>query len=322
MLIGATALALPTAIFARSASKHRIGIVFNIYPMHAVSGEKPAASVMRGFLEGLREAGFAEGRNVVIERRTAEGNLERLPALIRDLAELPVDVIVVNGNAATLAAKNATTRVPIVTTGMGNPVELGVAAQLSRPGGNITGLVPTFGRELPLKRLELLHELVPDARRIAVFGARASMEIPENVATAAAAMGLTLRFVDARLPNIAEGLVDLQRERADALIVSAVTPLYPHLAQIAAAAAKMAVPDVYGFHEAVEAGGLASYGIDSVLAWRRAARYVAHVLEGAKPGDLPIEQLDRYRLVVNTQRAKALRLTIPQSVRVRADEVL
>jgi putative ABC transport system substrate-binding protein len=300
----------------------RIGVVFNSAPLGAVQREKPAEPVMRGFLQGLRESGYTEGGGVIIERRSAEGNLERLETIIRDLAELPVDVIVVSGNAATLAARKVTATIPVVSAGMATPVELGIAASLARPGGNVTGLVPAFGRELPMKRLELLRELLPDARRVAYFGTRPAGELPEDIRSAAATMGLTLVFVDARLPRVEAGLAELERQGTDALIVAPLTPLYVHQRTIAEFAARIRLPDIYGFQEAVEAGGLASYGIDSHEAWRRAARYVGRILDGAKPGDLPIEQMDRYRLVLNRKRARQLDIAIPRALLQRADEVI
>jgi putative ABC transport system substrate-binding protein len=300
----------------------RLGIVFNAFPLTAVQGENPAEPLMREFLRGLREEGYVEGRNLVIERRTAEGQLDRLDGIVRDLAELPVDLIFVSGNAATLAARKVTSSIPIVSAGMGTPVELGIASSLAQPGGNVTGLVTAFGQELGIKRLELVRQLLPHARRIAWFGSKAVAQLTDQVQDAAAKMGMTLVFVDAQLPRVDAGLAEVERVHADALVVVPIVPLYSHLRTIVAFVASIRMPDFYGFQEAVEAGGLASYGIDVYEAWRRAARYVSKILHGAKPGALPIEQMDRYSLALNRKRARTLGITIPASVLQRADAVI
>jgi putative ABC transport system substrate-binding protein len=316
----AALLAMPPRSALAQATLPRVGIVFNTASLDSVQGTRPDAVFMRGFLAGLGELGFVEGKTVRIERWTAAGQLDRLEGIVRELASLPVDVIVVSGEVATLAARKATDTVPIVAV-MATPVELGIVASLARPGGNVTGVVPTFGRELSVKRLELLRELVPGARRVAYLGLATSGEIPDAVRVAASAMGVALVFVDARLPRIADGLAQLERERVDALLVPPLTPLYPHVEAIAASAARLRLPDVYGSEEAVDAGGLASYGNDTHDAWRRCGRYAARVLKGEKPATMPVEQMDRYRLVVNRKRAQALGIPIPAAVEQRADRI-
>ncbi len=316
----AAVLAMPPRSTLAQASLPRVGIVFNTASLDAVQGTRPAALFMRGFLAGLGELGFVEGRTVRIERRTATGQLDRLESIVRELASLPVDVIAVSGNAATLAARQATTTVPIVAV-MATPVELGIVASLARPGGNVTGVVPTFGRELAVKRLELLRELAPGARRVAYLGLHPGGEVPDELRSAASAMGVVLVFVDARLPRIADGLAQLERERLDALLVPPLAPLFPHLEAIASAAAQLRLPDVYGSEEAVDAGGLASYGNDTHDTWRRCGRYAARVLKGERPAGMPVEQMDRYRLVVNRKRAQSLGILIPAAVERRADRI-
>jgi len=228
----------------------------------------------------------------------------------------------VAGHVATLAAKKVTATVPIVSAGMVKPVENGLVASLARPGGNLTGTVPAFGVEMPLKRLELLHQLVPNARRVVYFGTPLGDAIPEDVAKAAAGMGLTLVYVDAQLPQLDAGLAQAEREQADALLAVPTVPLYPHQRSIAAFCARMRLPDVYGFHEGVEAGGLASYGGDTFDLWRRVARLVHRILQGAKPGDLPIEKTDKYWLAINRRRARELGIAVPDALLLRADEVV
>jgi putative ABC transport system substrate-binding protein len=324
LLAGAASLAPHTVLAKTSRKIPRIGIVFNSFSLEAVLGENPAEPVMREFLIGLRQWGYVEGRNVSIERRSAEGQLDRLVTIIRDLAGMPVDVIVVTGNAATLAAKGVTTTVPIVAAGMATPVELGIVANLARPGGNVTGTVPAFGQELALKRLELLHQLLPRARRVVHLATETTPgeEIPNEVERAAKIMGLTLVHVDARLPRIEAGLHQAERQDADALLVVPTVPLYSYRKRIVEWAAKVHMPDIYGIREAVEAGGLASYGGDTYDLWRRTARYVHRILTGAKPGELPVEKTDRYSLMLNRERARALGITIPEAVRLRADQVI
>ncbi len=324
LLAGAASLAARTVRAQPSRKTPRIGIVFNSLSLDAVLGENPAEPVMREFLVGLREWGYAEGRNVSIERRSAEGQLDRLVNIIRDLADMPADVIVVSGNAATLAAKRVTATVPIVVAGMATPVELGIVASLARPGGNITGTVPAFGQELGVKRLELLHELLPRAKRVVHFATETTPgeEIPNEVESAAKTMGLTLVHVDAHLPRIEAGLHQAERQDADAVLVVPTVPLYPYRNRIVEWAAKLHVPDIYGIREAVEAGGLASYGGDTYDLWRRTARYVHRILSGAKPGELPVEKTDRYFLMLNRERARALGISIPKAVRLRADHLI
>lgn len=327
ILLAAAASLAARALRAETARRSaRIGIVFNTFALTAVAGDKPAEPLMREFLQELRDSGWVEGRNIVIERRSAEGKLDRVESIVRELAQLPVDVIVVSGNAATLSAKKATSTVPIVSSGMANPVETGIVSSLAHPGGNVTGIVPAFGNELAVKRIELLRELVPRARHVAYFGTNVSSgsagEVPQDVRAAATAAGLALTYVDARLPDLAAGLVDLARERHDALMVVPSVPLYPHRRTIVEFAVRTQMPDIHGFREAVEDGGLASYGGDTYVTWRRAARFVDRILGGAKPGDLPIEKTDRYWMVLNARRARELGIAIPPSLRQRADQVI
>lgn len=326
LLAGAAALVVPAARAQPQRQSARVGIVFNTLALGAVGGERPREPLMREFLLGLRDDGWVEGRNIVIERRSAEGKLDRLESIVRELSQLPVDVIVVSGNAATLAAKKATSTVPIVSSGMTNPVETGIVSSLAHPGGNVTGIVPAFGNELAVKRVELLRELLPRARRVAYFGTNVTAgpagEVPEEVLIAAKAMGLALTYVDARLPDLSAGLAQLAREGADALIAVPSVPLYPHRQVIVEFAAAARLPDIHGFREAVEAGGLASYGGDTYQTWRRTARFVHRILSGAKPGDLPVEKTDRYWMMLNAGRARALGIVIPPALRQRADEVI
>lgn len=204
-----------------------------------------------------------------------------------------------------------------------SPVEESLVASLARPGGNLTGTVPAFGQETGVKRVELLHELVPRTRNVAYLGTRLTErdDIPPDVVAAATALGLTLLYVLAELRDLETSLREVERGEPDALLVVPTVPLYPYYRTLVAFARRALLPDVHAFQEAVEAGGLASYGGDTYDAWRRTARYVARILDGAKPADLPIEKTDRYRLRINGARTRALGLAIPPVLALRAEIV-
>jgi putative ABC transport system substrate-binding protein len=321
LIAGAAALAGSRLLAQAPHRTARIGIVFNVFRLADIAGERPVEPLMREFLAGLREHGWVEGRNLVIERRSAEGNLDRIEGIVRELALLPVEVIVVAGHAATLAARRATATVPIVTAGMVKPTETGLATTLARPGGNVTGSIIDFGHEVFRKRLEILHELLPQARRVALLYNKETGVPTTDIAAAAKSLNLTLAYVDARLPDIAAGLGLVEAERPDALLVTPSVPLYGHFRSVVAFAARARLPDVYGIEEAVEAGGLASYGPDTYETFRRTARYVHRILQGAKPGDLPIEKSDRYRMALNRGRAASLGIAVPEAFLQRTDRV-
>jgi putative ABC transport system substrate-binding protein len=320
VLIAAGVLLAAPAIHAQAPrGKARVGIVFNSARQDSIDAD--AGPVMLGFQEGLRALGYIEGQNVLIERRTAEGKLDRLEGLIRGLTDARMDVIVVTGNRAALAAKEVG-RVPVVVAGMAAPIELGVASSLSRPGGNITGLVPTFNNELEIKRLELVREILPKAKRVAYFNVKTGWDESHMLRAAAGNMGFSLIFVDARLPNVEQGLAQLEQDRPDALFVPPYSALFVHSKTIAEHAAKLRLPDFHGHLVASSAGALVAYGHDAFDIFRRSAGYVVRILNGAHPGDLPIEQMDQYRLVVNLKAAKTLGVEVPQSILLRADRTI
>lgn len=207
---------------------------------------------------------------------------------------------------------------------MGTPVELGVVQSLARPGGNITGLVPAFGRELQIKQLELIREMLPKAKRVAIFDVKEERTQlgEEAMRQTATGMGLTLVFVDAQLPRIEAGFAQLERERVDALSISGSAPPFMHRNRIVDFARKTQLPDFHTYHQAVDAGALASHGHDPYDIFRRAAGYVDRILKSAKPAEMPVEQIERYTLVLNLKTAKALGLTIPLAVRIRAERVI
>ncbi len=278
-----------------------------------------------GFREGLRERGYTEGKNIAIEYRWAEGKLDRLPQLAAELVQLRVQVLVTAGSPGILAAKQATTTIPVVMAVGGDPVGAGFVASLARPGGNITGL-SNLAEDLIAKLLELLKEAVPRASRVAVLsnpGNPAHAAFRREIRTAAQVLGVTLLPVEARAPNDYEGaFAVMAKERAGALVVLPDPMSLTERRRITDLATRSRLPAIYGFKEEAEAGGLMSYGVNLRWSYHRAATYVDKILKGAKPADLPVEQPTRFELVINMKTAKALGLTFPQSILIRADQVV
>jgi putative ABC transport system substrate-binding protein len=306
-------LAAPLAVEAQEAGKSaRIGLL----------GDVPSF-LDEAFREGLRELGYIEGQNIVIERRSAEWKYERLPGLAADLVRLKVDVIVAASPAATKAAKQATSTIPIVFTVSGDPVADGFVASLARPGGNITGLA-TIGPELVGKQLEMLNT----PRWVLGFWRTATRETlgatPLRQAVGSArGLGVQLHSLDARTPaEIETAFAAMRSQRVDGILVLRDAVFCAQRAQITALAAKNRLPAVYGLREEAEAGGLIAYGASVPQLYRRAATYVDRILKGAKPGHLPVEQPTKFELVINLKTAKALGLTIPPSLLQRADQVI
>ncbi len=280
------------------------------------------------FLQGLRDLGHVEGRNVVIEYRSAEGKPERLPALAAELVALKVDVIVATGTPASLAAKQATRTLPIVFAGVADPVGGGLVTSLARPGGNVTGL-SLLAPELVGKGLELLKQAVPGVSRVAVLwqpggsGERTEQDMLKAAEGAARALGVRLQFIEVRGPaDFDQAFSDMTKARAGALTVLSSNMFLVEHRRLVTLAGKNRLPAVYPFREFVDAGGLMAYGAGVHDSVRRAATYVDKILKGTKPADLPVEQPTKFELVINLKTAKALGLTIPQSVLGRADEVL
>jgi len=278
------------------------------------------------FLRGLKDLGWVEGQNIVIEWRFAGGRAERLPDLAAELVRLQVDLIVVPSTPTALAAKNATKTIPLVTVGVGDPVGLGLVASLARPGGNITGLTAVVSPEIAGKQLELLKEAAPKVSRAAVLWNPATQGTAlflKETEIAARALGVELQLLEARsLNDFDSAFAAMTTKRAGALLVLGDVMFVTHRIRLAELVAKSRLPAMYGLREYVEAGGLMSYGPIASELFRRAATYVDKILKGAKPADLPVEQPTRFELVVNLKTAKALGLTIPQSVLIRADEVI
>ena len=259
----------------------------------------------------------------MIEYRDAEGKFERLPALAAELVALKVDVIVAGGNPQVLAAKQATRTLPIVFTGVGDPVSMGLVTSLARPDGNVTGLTLSTGPELIGKRLELLKQAVPGLSRVAVLLQRTDRDILKGAEAAARALEVRLQVVEARgSADFDRAFSDMTRARAGALSVLGGAMFANERGRLVDLAAKNRLPAVYPNRDYVDAGGLMSYGPNVADLWRRAATYVDKILKGAKPADLPVEQPTKFELVINLKAAKAIGLTIPPSVLGRADELI
>ena len=277
------------------------------------------------FRQALRELGYVEGQNIVIEPRWAEGGYERLPALLADLVRLKVYVIVTLGGAATKAAQQATRTIPIVMTAVNDPLGSGLVSSLAHPGGNITG-TSLMAPDVVGKQLQVLKEIVPKVSRVAI------LRNPDNPASelqlreaesAAQALGMRLQPLEARGPQeIERAFAAMTRERAGALVVLTDAIFTNQRAQIAKLAAEKHLPAVYGHGEAAEAGGLITYSANLFDLERRAATFVDRILKGAKPGDLPVEQPRKFELLINLKAARTLGLTIPPSVLARADRVI
>jgi ABC-type uncharacterized transport system substrate-binding protein len=293
------------------------------------SPDSPEGRVIReAFSQGLRELGYVEGTNIIVEYRGATGKIERLPDVAGELVRLDVDVIVAPNTPAARAVQQVTTSVPIVVPVMGDPVGDGLVASLGHPGGNITGL--TFlGPELLPKRLALLKEALPTVSRVAAlwhpaaYGERTMSSMMKETKAAALALGVHLELVAAQGPNeFDQAFSTIAAERADALIVFPSPMLFNERRRIVDLAAKHRLPSMSMAREFVELGGLISYGASIVDLQRRAAAYVDNILKGAKPADLPVQQPTKFELVINLRTAKALGLTISQSILLRADEVI
>jgi putative ABC transport system substrate-binding protein len=278
-------------------------------------------------VEGLREHGYIEGQNLVIERRYTDGQDERAPSLAAELVSLKPDLIVAHGTAQVRAVKEASSTMPIVMTGVMYPVQRGLVASLAHPGGNVTGLTDTAGLEIGGKRLQLLKEAVPKVSRVAVLyysgGQSEIANLRELFEAAARALGVTLHNYVVENPEELEGaFAAMTKAREEALLVSPHPFTGTQAGRIVGLAAKSRLPAMYPFRAAVEAGGLMGYDLNRADFYRRVGFYVDKILKGANPGDLPVEQPTKFDLIINLNTAKALGLTIPKSLLSRANEVI
>jgi putative tryptophan/tyrosine transport system substrate-binding protein len=308
-----------------AANAQQAGRVYRIGYLSAPS-RASVELVLQAFLRKLRELGWIEGQNLVIEYRWADGKIERLPELAVELVRQKVDLIVAPAASAAVAAKKATSSIPIVMLFPIDPVEQGLVASLSRPGGNVTGTTLSTGGAIFGKQLQLLKETIPRAVRVAILWnpADASFAIQmQEVETAARSLGIRLQHVQARGPDEFEGaFAVMARERAEALLLGGSSTFLVHRTRIAELAVQGRLPTMNTFRELAEAGGLMSYGVNMVDFIGRSAVFVDKILKGAKPADLAVEQPTKFELVINLKTAKALGLTIPPSVLARADDLI
>jgi len=321
LAVAVSILTVPLAAEAQQPAK--IAQIGYLAPNLAASPHLPEA-----FRQGLRDLGYGEGRNVVIEYRDAAGKFERLPALAAELVALKVDVIVAGGTPAALAAKQASGTLPIVFAGPGDPVTSGLVSSLARPGGNVTGL-SSFAPELVGKCLEQLTQAVPGVGRVAALwqpgglGERTDKAVLKEAEAAARALGVRLQFVEARSRgDLDRAFSEMTKARAAALTVLPGSMFVNERRRLVDLAARNRLPAVYPWSEGVAEGGLMSYGPDLADLFRRAAAYVDKILKGAKPGDLPVEQPAKFELAINLKTAKTLGRTIPPALLQRADRVI
>ena len=314
----AGALATPLAAAGQQGKSHRIGYVGNSSP-------SLEPKLLGAFRDGMRELGYVEGQNIRIEYRWAEGRYERFAEFMAELVRLKVELIVVAGTPATLAAMQATKTIPIVMAVIGDALETGVVPSLARPGGNVTGL-STVVPELEGKRLELLRQALPKLSRLTVLTNPTNafaVATLKHLQRAADKAHVKLQHADVRQPEeLGNAFSLIAKERPDALVVVADRFLLAHRAQIIAFGAKNGLPGMFPYSEFVEEGGLMAYGPSYPDMFRRSAAYVDKIFKGAKPANLPVQQASTFELVINLKTAKALGLTIPPSLLARADQVI
>ena len=324
VMVSLTLVAAPSAAHAQPAEKAvRIGYL-------SIGGAGTSAVYARpleAFRQRLRELGWVEGRNLVIEYRFADGRAERLPGLADELVRLKVDLIYAVPTPAALAAKKATSSIPIVGMSLTEPVAVGLVTSLARPGGNVTGVSYAFDTEIFGKQLELLRDVSPKVRRVAVLADPTSTpaypKMLEATKAAGSSLGLELQLLEVQEASRFDGaFAAMARERAEALLVMGHPLFFLHRTRLAELAVKRRLPSMSTQEQWVDAGGLMSYGPNFVDLNRRGAVYVDRILKGAKPGDLPIEQPTNLALVLNLKTARRLGLTIPPSVLQRADQVI
>jgi putative ABC transport system substrate-binding protein len=310
-------IALPLIASAQSGKVYRIGLL-------EITSVTANQRHMDALLRGLREAGYVEGKNLVIDYRSSDGRLEQFPALARDLVRAKPDVIVARGAAAALAAKAAGS-VPIVMTSSANPVAAGVVSNLARPGGNVTGMT-SLVTDVHGKRLQFIRDMLPGAKRVGVLLHATNPNTPSQwreVERAAEPLGFRAELYKVHDPEtLKQALQAAAAAPVDALLVNAEAIMLENRRTISAFAASAKLPVMYAAREFVEAGGLASYGVNYADLYYRAASYVDKILRGAKAGDLPIEQPTKLELVLNMRAAQAIGLTLPREFLLRADEVI
>jgi len=302
----------------QAASVYQIGLL-------TLGSDPTRSEFWQKFLQAMHELNYVEGRNLIVRRAFADGKADRLPALVADLVQAKVDVIVTTSTQETAAAKRASSTIPIVMTVAPDPVEQGLVASLAQPGGNVTGLT-SMAPGASQKFVELLRETVPSASRFAVLATGPNApprEIRHELQTAARQVGVTLSFIEIKsADDLDPTLARAKKDGAGGIIAPLGAFTYAHRAKLVHLALKHRLPGIYWVRDYVEAGGLMSYGANPGDVGRRAAYFVDRILKGARPADLPVEQPTKFELVINLKTAKALGLTIPQTILLRADQVI
>jgi len=318
-LFGGAVLAWPLAVRAQPMAK-----VWHVGMLETTAATLNATN-LDAFKQALRQLGYIEGQNLIVEYRSGDGHIERFPQLAAELVRLNVDIIITRGTPAALAAKKATATIPIVMAAIGEPVETGMVASLARPGGNVTGL-SAFVTELTAKRIEIMREVIPQLSRMALIDNMANRSVPaqwDETKRAAFALGIQPQLYDVRkAEDIERAFSSAIAQRVNALSVGNDSVVIANRIQVVQLAAKHRLPAIYATRDFVDAGGLLSYAAHYPDLYRRAAAYVDKIFKGAKPADLPIEQPTRIELIINGRAAKALGVEIPPGLLLRADEVI
>jgi putative ABC transport system substrate-binding protein len=318
-LFGGAVLAGPLAMRAQPMAK-----VWHVGMLETTAATLNATN-LDAFKQALRQLGYVEGQNLIVEYRSGDGHIERFPQLAAELVRLNVDIIITRGTPAALAAKKATATIPIVMAAIGEPVETGMVASLARPGGNVTGL-SAFVTELTAKRIEIMREVIPQLSRMALIDNMANRSVPaqwDETKRAAVALGIQPQLYDVRkAEDIERAFSSAIAQRVNALSVGNDSVVIANRIQVVQLAAKHRLPAIYAARDFVDAGGLLSYAAHYPDLYRRAAAYVDKIFKGAKPADLPVEQPTKFEIVVNLKAASALGLTVPPTLLVRADEVI
>ena len=318
----------PLTAEAQQAGKvPRVALVGNTAPVADLRDPERRGPVLRAFVHRLRELGWVEGQSIAFDWRSAEGRAERLPDIMSELVRLKVDAIVTGDTRMAQIAKRTSSTIPIVMGATDEPVEAGLATNLSRPGGNLTGFTLVVGPEVASKHLQLLKELAPRISRVAVISespsTASSLAWRRETEVSARTLGLTLLWITVdRREQLAEVLPAITGGRADGLVAHGTTTNFSYRARLVALATEARLPALYGHPEMARVGGLMAYGADVTDNFRRAAEYVDRILRGARPGDLPIQQPVKFVLVLNLKTARAFGLTIPPSLLLQADEVI
>ena len=324
-MTGAAAATWPLSAAGQPAVKvHRVGMILTSSPVATMAGPDPVNPLVKPFVYALRDLGYVEGRNLVLERRSAEGNFDRFGEIVAELVDSKVDVIVTGGNELAEALKRVTSTVPIIMANSYDPVAAGLVASLARPGGNITGFTVHAGPEIEAKRLQMLKESVPQASHVAFLGLKSDWEGPQGTSVQASArmLGITLVHAEHSPAHFADAFALIIRNKPHALYVARHPAIFANRQLIVDFAVKHRVPGMYPYRESVAAGGLMSYGTNVPDLFRRAAGHVDKILKGTKPADLAVEQPTKFAMVINLNAAKALGVTIPPLLLAQADEVI